>query len=82
MIFINRIIENMYTEKITIRLTPRQIQVLTELREKYGASFSLMIRTIVGSWLTTNEEIIESALSRTDDNNDIKLFEEDGNENN
>lgn len=71
----------MYTEKITIRLTPRQIQVLTELREKYGASFSLMIRTIVGSWLTTNEEIIESALSRTDDNNDIKLFEEDGNEN-
>lgn len=80
MIFINRIIENMYTEKITIRLTPRQIQVLTELREKYGASFSLMIRTIVGSWLTTNEEIIESALSRTDDNNDIKLFEEDGND--
>lgn len=70
----------MYTEKITIRLTPRQIQVLTELREKYGASFSLMIRTIVGSWLTTNEEIIESALSRTDDNNDIKLFEEDGND--
>lgn len=69
----------MYTEKITIRLTPRQIQVLTELREKYGASFSLMIRTIVGSWLTTNEEIIESALSRTD-NNDIKLFEEDGND--
>ena len=66
----------MYTEKITIRLTPRQIQVLTELREKYGASFSLMIRTIVGSWLTTNEEIIESALSNTD-NNDIKLFEED-----
>lgn len=71
----------MYTEKITIRLTPRQIQVLTELRQKYGASFSLMIRTIVGSWLTTNEEIIESALSQ-DDNNVIKLFEEDGDENN
>ncbi len=69
-----------FTEKVTIRLTCRQIQVLTELREKYGASFSLMIRTVVGSWLTTNEEIIESALSRTDDNNDIKLFEEDGND--
>lgn len=70
----------MYTEKITIRLSPRQIQVLTELREKYGCSFSLMIRTIVGSWLTTNEEIIESALTHKDDNNDIKLFEDYGND--
>lgn len=68
-----------FTEKITIRLTCRQIQVLNELRQKYGASFSLMIRTIVGSWLTTNEEIIESALSQ-DDNNVIKLFEEDAND--
>lgn len=66
----------MYTEKITIRLTPRQIQVLTELREKFGCSFSLMIRTIVGSWLTTNEEIIESALAHTE-NNDLNLFEDD-----
>lgn len=67
----------MYTEKITIRLTPRQIQVLTELREKFGASFSLMIRTIVGSWLTTNEEIIEHVLTSTDNNNNPKLFDED-----
>lgn len=67
---------NGFTEKVTIRLTCRQIQVLTELREKFGCSFSLMIRTIVGSWLTTNEEIIESALSRTDNNN-LNLFEDD-----
>ena len=70
----------MYTEKITIRLTPRQIQVLTELREKFGASFSLMIRTIVGSWLTTNEEIIEHVLASTDDNNSLNLFEDDAND--
>lgn len=70
----------MYTEKITIRLTPRQIQVLTELREKFGASFSLMIRTIVGSWLTTNEEIIESVLTSTEKNNEVKLFEDDAND--
>lgn len=70
----------MYTEKITIRLTPRQIQVLTELREKFGASFSLMIRTIVGSWLTTNEEIIEHVLTSTDNNNSLNLFEDDAND--
>lgn len=70
----------MYTEKITIRLTPRQIQVLTELREKFGASFSLMIRTIVGSWLTTNEEIIEHVLTSTEDNKSLNLFEDDAND--
>lgn len=69
-----------FTEKVTIRLTCRQIQVLTELREKFGASFSLMIRTIVGSWLTTNEEIIEHVLTSTDNNNNLKLFEDDAND--
>lgn len=69
----------MLTEKVTIRLTPYQVQVLEELRDKLGCSFSLIIRTIVGSWLTTNEEIIEGVLTR-EDNNDHKLFE-DANEN-
>ena len=65
----------MLTEKVTIRLTPYQVQVLEELRDKLGCSFSLIIRTIVGSWLTTNEAIIESVLTR-EDNNDQKLFED------
>lgn len=65
----------MLTEKVTIRLTPYQVQVLEELRDKLGCSFSLIIRTIVGSWLTTNEEIIEGVLTR-ENNNDHKLFED------
>ena len=67
--------DSMMTNKLTIRLNNRQLQVLNELKDKLGCSISLIIRTIVGSWLTTNEEIIESLLTR-DNNDDIKLFED------
>ncbi len=65
----------MLTEKVTIRLTPYQVQVLTELRDKLGCSFSLMIRTIVGDFLTRNEERIERLIESK--NNDDKMFEDD-----
>lgn len=64
-----------FTEKVTIRLTCYQIQVLSELREKLGCSFSLMIRTIVGDFLTRNEERIERLIESN--NNEDKLFEDD-----
>ena len=57
----------MYTEKITIRLTPGQVQVLSELRDKFGCSFSLMIRTIVSDFLTKNEDRIERIITSDED---------------
>lgn len=64
----------MYTQKVTIRLTPEQVQVLTELRESLGCSFSLMIRTIVGDFLTRNEQRIENIIDTK--NNGEKLFDD------
>lgn len=64
----------MYTQKVTIRLTPEQVQVLTELRESLGCSFSLMIRTIVGDFLTRNDERIENIIDTK--NNGEKLFDD------
>ena len=55
-------------EKLTVRLTPNQIQVLTELKDLYHCSYSLLVRTIIGSWLTTNEQIIDLALTKHEDN--------------
>ena len=68
--------------KLTIRLTPGQEQVLTELKELYHCSYSLLVRTIIGSWLTTNEKIIDLALTKHEDNpglfdGDIDDFESD-----
>lgn len=65
----------MYTQKVTIRLTPEQVQVLTELRDTLGCSFSLMIRTIVGDFLTRNEQRIENIIDTK--NNGEKLFDKD-----
>ena len=64
----------MYTQKVTIRLSPDQVQVLTELRETLGCSFSLMIRTIVGDFLTRNEDRIEEIICNK--NNGEKLFDD------
>lgn len=64
----------MYTQKVTIRLTPEQVQVLTELRDTLGCSFSLMIRTIVGDFLKRNEERIEHIIDTK--NNGEKLFDD------
>lgn len=52
----------MYTQKLTIRLTPYQLQVLTELSNKFGSSYSLLVRTIIGDWLTKNDEILEKII--------------------
>lgn len=44
--------------RLTIRLTPNQMLVLEELKEALNCNISLLIRTIVGSWLTEYEEHI------------------------
>ena len=44
--------------KVSVRLTPWQEQVLHELAESLDVGYSLLVRTIVGSWLATNEETL------------------------
>ena len=45
-------------ERINIRITPNQSLVLNEMSEVLDTSISMMIRTIIGDWLTKNEDYI------------------------
>lgn len=45
--------------KISIRLTPYQMQCLDELSQAMNTSYSMLIRTIVGDWLNQHEEQLE-----------------------
>lgn len=44
--------------KVSVRLSPWQEQVLHEMSETLGVGYSMLIRTIVGNWLTVNEEYV------------------------
>lgn len=44
--------------KISVRITPNQSLVLEEMCKALDTSYSLLIRTIIGSWLTQNEDYI------------------------
>lgn len=46
-------------DRISIRLTPYQNQVLTELSTSLNTSISMLVRTIVGDFITRNEEVLE-----------------------
>jgi predicted DNA-binding protein len=50
--------------KISVRLTPWQEQVLNELSQALDVSYSLLVRTIVGSWLTENEEFLYNIIDK------------------
>lgn len=43
---------------MSVRITPNQSLVLNEMCEALGTSYSMLIRTIIGDWLTTNEEYL------------------------
>lgn len=49
--------------RITLRLTPNQMLVLEELKDTLGAPISLIIRAIVGDWLTQHEDVLERIIS-------------------
>lgn len=71
--------------KISVRITPNQSLVLGELSQALNTSYSLLVRTIIGSWLAQNEEYLYHLIDKKnlekdpdykvrEDNN---LFEED-----
>ena len=49
--------------RVSLRLQPRQLQVLTELSNVLNAPISVMIRAIVLDFLTKNEDIIEQIIT-------------------
>lgn len=51
-------------ERISIRITPNQELVLKELSGSLDVSISMLIRTIIGSWITTNEDAIYRLIDR------------------
>lgn len=46
-------------ERITVRVTPYQMQCLKELSTSLNTSYSLLIRSIIGDFLNRNEEALE-----------------------
>lgn len=44
--------------RITVRLTPNQMQCLNELSSGLDTSLSLLVRTIISDFLTRNEETL------------------------
>lgn len=56
------------SEKITVRLTPYQAQVLTEMCGALDTTNSMLIRTIVGDWLSHNEEYVYRIIDRKKNN--------------
>lgn len=46
-------------ERITVRLSPNQMQVLKELKEGLHTSYSMLVRTIICDFITKNEDVLE-----------------------
>lgn len=55
----------MKSNKLSIRLTDNQMLVLSELRDKLGCSFSVIIRAMVLDFLQRNEEALDRICSST-----------------
>lgn len=46
-------------ERVTVRLTPNQMQCLRELSTSLNTSYSLLIRSIIQDFITRNDETLE-----------------------
>lgn len=46
-------------EKLTIRLTPEQLSILTQLKDSLKTTYSLLVRSIILDFLTRNEETLD-----------------------
>lgn len=65
-------------ERVTVRLTPFQMQCLKELSSSLNTSYSLLIRSIIGDFLQKNEEALDRITSNNKyPNADFKYTEED-----
>ncbi len=50
--------------RLTVRLNPNQMQVLYELTDALGVSYSQLIRAIILDFLSKNEDLLEGVIER------------------
>lgn len=63
-------------EKLTIRLTPNQMQCLRELSENLDVSYSLLVRAIIQDFLIRNENTLDSIVIKKSLKNKEEIMEE------
>ena len=54
----------MKKQRITVRLTENQMQVLSELTQALNTSYSMLVRSIVCDFLTRNEDQLERIITQ------------------
>ena len=71
-------------ERLTLRLRPAQMQVISELREALGINTAIIIRAMISDFLTRNEDILERIIEEYQktgktlrETNDILNFDDD-----
>ena len=65
-------------ERVTVRLNCYQMQCLKELSTSLNTSYSLLIRSIIGDFLSRNEETLERIITNKQlEDAHAKLTEED-----
>jgi hypothetical protein len=52
--------------RVTVRLSPNQMQVLSELNELFGTTYSQLLRMMVLDFITRNDETITNLLNKHD----------------
>lgn len=50
--------------RLTVRLSPNQMQVLYELTKALGVTYSQLVRAIILNFLTVNEERLERIIDK------------------
>ena len=63
-------------EKLTIRLTPHQMQCLRELSDNLDVSYSLLVRAIIQDFLYRNEDTLDNIVIKKSLKNNEEILDE------
>lgn len=64
-------------ERVTVRLTPGQMQCLKELSSNLNTSYSLLIRSIIQDFICRNEETLERIITNKQTEDAYTQFKEE-----
>lgn len=64
-------------ERITIRLSPNQMQCLKELTTSLNTSYSLLVRSIIQDFLYRNNDTLERIITSKNSNNANTAYTEE-----
>lgn len=57
--------------RCTVRMTPYQHQVIRDLSESLNTSQSVLLRAIIGDWITAHEDYLDRVLNDEENNDEI-----------